>query len=40
MTGEDKREALRRLRAGDGTIPAGRVAAAGALVVADLAAGG
>ena len=40
VTGDDKVEALRRLRAGDPTIPAGRVATAQALVVADAAATG
>jgi 6-phosphogluconolactonase len=40
VTGEDKAEALGRLRAGDDSIPAGRVSAANALVVADAAAAG
>jgi len=40
VTGEDKVDALRRLLAGDRSIPAGRVAAASALVVADAAAAG
>jgi len=40
VTGEDKAKALRRLRAGDRSIPAGRVQAANALIVADAAAGG
>ena len=40
VTGEDKIDALRRLRAGDRSIPAGRVEAANALVVADTAAAG
>lgn len=35
VTGEDKVDALRRLRAGDSSIPAGRVAAANALFIAD-----
>ena len=35
VTGEDKIDALRRLRAGDRSIPAGRVAAESALVIAD-----
>ncbi len=38
VTGEDKIDALRRLRAGDTSIPAGRVAAASQLIVADAAA--
>ena len=38
VTGEDKADALRRLRAGDTSIPAGRVAVARALVIADAAA--
>jgi 6-phosphogluconolactonase len=38
VTGGDKLDALRRLRAGDRSIPAGRVAAANQLVVADEAA--
>lgn len=38
VTGEEKADALRRLRAGDTSIPAGRVAAASALVIADAAA--
>jgi 6-phosphogluconolactonase len=40
VTGEDKAEALRRLRAGDPTIPAGRVSGENALVLADEAAAG
>ncbi len=40
VTGDDKVEALRRLRTGDPTIPAGRIATAQALVVADAAATG
>jgi 6-phosphogluconolactonase len=40
VTGEDKADALGRLRAGDGSIPAGRVSAANALVVSDAAAAG
>jgi len=40
VTGEDKVDALRRLRAGDLSIPAGRVAAASALIIADAAAAG
>jgi 6-phosphogluconolactonase len=40
VTGETKREALRRLIEGDGTIPAARVAIADRLVVADRAATG
>jgi 6-phosphogluconolactonase len=40
VTGEDKVDALRRLRAGDPSIPAGRVRAENALVVADAAAAG
>ncbi|MGH3022427.1 MAG: 6-phosphogluconolactonase [Gaiellaceae bacterium] len=40
VTGEDKVDALRRLRAGDRSIPAGRVAAANALIIADAAAAG
>ena len=39
VTGADKRDPLRRLLAGDPTIPAGRVAAARSLVLADAAAG-
>ena len=35
VTGEDKVDALRRLRAGDRSIPAGRVASENALVIAD-----
>ncbi len=38
VTGEDKVDALRRLRAGDRSIPGGRVEAANALVIADAAA--
>jgi 6-phosphogluconolactonase len=38
ITGADKLEALRRLRAGDHVIPAGRVGAASQLVIADEAA--
>ena len=40
ITGEDKVDALRRLRAGDGSIPAGRVSAAEMLVIADASAAG
>ncbi len=40
VTGEDKVDALRRLRAGDRSIPAGRVCAENALVIADSAAAG
>jgi 6-phosphogluconolactonase len=40
VTGEDKVEALSRLRGGDRSIPAGRVSAANALVLADAAAAG
>ena len=40
VTGEDKVDALARLRAGDHSIPAGRVSAAHAVVVADAAAAG
>jgi 6-phosphogluconolactonase len=40
VTGEDKLDALRRLRDGDRSIPAGRVRAENALVVADVAAAG
>jgi len=40
VTGEDKVDALRRLRTGDASIPAGRVAAARALIIADAAAAG
>jgi 6-phosphogluconolactonase/glucosamine-6-phosphate isomerase/deaminase len=40
VTGEDKVDALRRLRAGDTSIPGGRVIAASALVIADVAAAG
>ena len=40
VTGADKVDALRRLRAGDPTIPAGRVSSDHALVVADAAAAG
>jgi len=39
VTGEDKIDALRRLRAGDTSIPAARVVAEGQLIVADAAAG-
>src|SRR5690606_35260875 len=38
VTGAEKRDALRRLRAGDETIPAGGVQAADAVLVADRAA--
>jgi 6-phosphogluconolactonase len=38
VTGEDKADILRRLQAGDPSIPAGRVSTAHALVVADEAA--
>ena len=40
VTGEDKVDALQRLRAGDTLIPGGRVAAASALIIADTAAAG
>ena len=40
VTGEDKVDALARLRAGDESIPGGRVSTAHALVVADAAAAG
>jgi 6-phosphogluconolactonase len=40
ITGEDKVDALRRLRAGDHAIPAGRVATDHAVVIADAAAAG
>src|SRR4029453_18689263 len=40
VTGDDKVDALARLRAGDPSIPPGRVSTANALVVADAAAGG
>ncbi len=40
VTGADKQDALRRLRAGDATIPAGCIHAAAQLLVADAAAAG
>jgi len=40
VTGEDKVDALRRLQAGDRSIPGGRVEAASALIIADAAAAG
>ncbi len=40
VTGEDKVDALRRLRAGDTSIPGGRVGSANALIIADAAAAG
>jgi 6-phosphogluconolactonase len=40
VTGDDKVDALARLRAGDASIPAGRIAPANALAVADAAAAG
>jgi 6-phosphogluconolactonase len=40
VTGEDKVDALRRLRAGDRSVPAGRVSSANALIIADAAAAG
>jgi 6-phosphogluconolactonase len=40
VTGEDKVDALARLRAGDRSVPAGRVSTENALVVADAAAAG
>ena len=40
VTGEDKVDALARLRAGDPSIPAGRISTASALVIADAAAAG
>lgn len=38
VTGDDKIDALRRLQAGDHSIPAGRVATANAVIIADAAA--
>jgi 6-phosphogluconolactonase len=40
VTGEDKVDALQRLREGDESVPAGRISTANALVVADAAAAG
>ena len=40
VTGDDKIDALRRLRDGDPSIPAGRVEARSALILADEAATG
>jgi 6-phosphogluconolactonase len=40
VTGEDKADAIRRLRAGDRSIPAGRISSADALLIADEAAVG
>jgi 6-phosphogluconolactonase len=40
VTGEDKVDALQRLRAGDTSIPGGRVSSANALIIADAAATG
>jgi 6-phosphogluconolactonase/glucosamine-6-phosphate isomerase/deaminase len=40
VTGADKVDALARLRAGDTSIPAGRVSSANALVIADATAAG
>ena len=40
ITGEDKIDALRRLQAGDRSIPAGRISAANAVVITDEAATG
>ena len=40
ITGADKRDALAKLLAGDPSIPAGRVDAPGALVLADPAVAG
>lgn len=40
VTGEEKRSALERLRAGDRSIPAGRVAASSSVILADRAAAG
>ena len=40
VTGAEKREALAKLRAGDRSIPAGRVEASDAVVVADAEAAG
>jgi 6-phosphogluconolactonase len=40
VTGEDKRDALRRLRGGDRSIPGGRVSTERALLIADAAAAG
>ncbi len=38
ITGEEKQDALTKLRAADGSIPAGRVERANATIVADAAA--
>jgi hypothetical protein len=38
VTGDDKRDALAKLRAGDESVPAGRVATENATIVADSAA--
>jgi 6-phosphogluconolactonase len=40
ITGEDKTDPLRRLQAGDRSIPAGRISTANAIVIADEAAAG
>ena len=40
VTGDDKVDALRRLRAGDESIPAGWISTENALVLADAAAAG
>ena len=40
VTGDEKRDALAKLRAGDHSIPAGRVEAASGLIIADRAAAG
>jgi 6-phosphogluconolactonase len=40
VAGEDKVDALHRLRAGDTSIPGGRVAVANSLIIADAAAVG
>ncbi len=40
VTGDDKVDALRRLRAGDRSIPAGRVSATSSTIIADAAAAG
>jgi 6-phosphogluconolactonase len=40
VTGEEKADALRRLRAGDRSVPGGRVSTENALLIADAAAAG
>jgi 6-phosphogluconolactonase/glucosamine-6-phosphate isomerase/deaminase len=40
LTGDDKREPLQRLLAGDPSIPAGRVTAPASVILADAAAAG